>query len=71
MSRQTTGSNISNCSKISKAVKSQDMFAVPVQLTYRGERAFNTRCGGCISIIIGFGLMIYFACEFNREFNHP
>ena len=53
------------CAKIAEAVRMQDMFAVPVQVTYRGKRAFNTVLGGFLSIIIILGLVIYFAYELN------
>ena len=59
------------CTKITQAVKSQDLFAVPVQLTYRGERAFSTLCGGGISIILILGLTAYFAIGMRKELQKP
>ena len=44
---------------------------MPVQLTYRGERAFNTVCGGCISILLIISLMVYCGIEFHRLYIHP
>ena len=32
-------------------IRNQDLFAAPVYLTYKGERAFNTAFGGCCSIL--------------------
>ena len=42
-------------------VKRQDLFAVPVQLTYKGERGFTTFCGGCCSIMFVLIVMSLFA----------
>ena len=30
-----------------------DFFAIPVGMTYKGQREFNTVFGGCLSIILG------------------
>ena len=59
------------CAKLKAKIRSRDMFAVPVSLTYRGERAFYTFCGGCISTLLILGLMVYFFIEFHREYVHP
>ena len=59
------------CAKLGATIRSQDLFAVPVSLTYRGETAFNTFCGGCISILLILSLMGYFAVELHREYVHP
>lgn len=29
-----------------------DLFGVPVQLTYNGERTFRTCLGGCVSLVL-------------------
>ena len=49
--------------KISSALKSQDLFAVPVSLTYRGETHFTSVYGGCLSLIMIAGLIAYFLAE--------
>ena len=44
-------------------IRSKDLFAAPVQLTYKGQRSFNTAVGGVCSIlfilvsvvVVGFG----------------
>ena len=45
---------------ILQAVRMLDLFAVPVSLTYKGQKAFNTILGGFCSLllIIGFGTFI-------------
>ena len=42
-------------------VKQQDLFAIPVQLTYKGERAFTSFCGGCVSILFALIAAAIFA----------
>ena len=59
------------CTKIIQAVKSKDLFAVPVQLTYKGERAFSTLCGGGLSILLILGLTAYFAIGMHDLTLHP
>ena len=57
--------------KLAKAIKSQDLFAIPVQLTYRGEKGFNTFCGGCISVLLIAGLSTYFALSLHNLYMNP
>ena len=59
------------CGKLQQTIKSQDLFAVPVQLTYKGERAFNTFCGGCISVILIPILIAYSIFGFYDAYEHP
>ena len=40
------------CSKIQKSIKGQDLFGIPVRLTYKGQQQFNTMLGGCLSILL-------------------
>ena len=46
--------------KITTTIRQQDLFGIPVQLTFRGEKAFNTIAGGCVSILIVILLIAYF-----------
>ena len=46
--------------QIHSSVKEQDLFGVPVQLTYKGERTFNTAIGGCCSLLMIIFLVSYF-----------
>ena len=62
---------MSFCTKFGKKIKDQDLFAIPVQLTYQGRRAFGTIYGGCISICMVLALCAYFCFSFHREYNHP
>ena len=51
-------------------VKRQDLFAVPVQLTYKGERGFSSCIGGCCSIIFvltAVALFAYYSLQFHRD----
>ena len=42
---------------ILEAVRAQDLFGMPVQLTYKGKTAFNSICGGFISIVMILGFV--------------
>ena len=57
--------------KIRSTIKSQDMFAVPVQLSYRGAKSFNTVCGGLASIFLVLFLIAYFAFEMHQAYTKP
>ena len=48
------------CFKVGSYVKESDLFGIPVQLTYKGQSAFNTLCGGIVSLMLISGLSIYF-----------
>ena len=45
---------------VKEYLKSYDLFAIPVQLTYRGQTAFSSVFGGCMSLFMIAGLIIYF-----------
>ena len=49
--------------KVGNMIRGTDLFGVPVQLTYKGQTAFNTICGGCISILLVISLATYFSLE--------
>ena len=38
--------------KLKELIRSRDLFGKPVQLTYKGKSAFNTVCGGCVSLLL-------------------
>ena len=38
--------------RVFKYVRSQDQFAIPVKLTYKGHRQFTTLMGGCCTIMM-------------------
>ena len=40
------------CNKVKREMKAQDLFGIPVTLTYKGEDSFNTLVGGIISILL-------------------
>ena len=52
-------------------VKGQDLFAVPVQLTYKGERGFSTFCGGCVSIIFVLTVIVLFGYYSHEFYMNP
>ena len=59
--------------KIREKVKEQDFFGKPIQLTYKGDKEFNSSIGGCCSIILVIGALIIFCVDlrevlFNRKF---
>ena len=38
--------------RVFRYVRSQDKFAIPVKLTYKGQRQFTTLLGGCCTILM-------------------
>ena len=44
-----------------KFVRERDLFAIPVQLTYKGNKEFNTAIGGFCSISLWLAIAIYTA----------
>ena len=52
-------------------VRKLDLFAVRVQLSYKGQRAFNTATGGCISLLLVLSFLSYAAYELHRNLNSP
>ena len=59
------------CGKVWTLVKDQDLFGIPVQLTYKGERAFNTVFGGCVSIVIIVSFTALFCVQLHRLYTDP
>ena len=47
--------------KAAKILRHLDLFAVRVQLNYKGQKAFNTAVGGCISLLLVLGFLAYAA----------
>ena len=45
-------------------VQAMDMFASPVSLTFNGRKRFTTLIGGCFSIVLLCGFIIYAVMEF-------
>ena len=52
-------------------VRGRDLFAVPVSLTYKGKRRFNTLCGGCCSIFLLLSFTIYAVLDLFSLIVHP
>ena len=61
----------SSLKTLKSAIKGQDLFGVPVQLTYKGQTAFNTVLGGCLSILLAVVFAVYFAFAFKQLYLHP
>ena len=57
--------------KIADAIRRSDLFAIPVQLTYKGSKAFNTMVGGCFSIALILAFMSIFAVDIHRGITNP
>ena len=51
------------CASLSRFVRDQDIFYVPVSLTYEGKDAFRTRLGGLVTIFLGVIISISFVLE--------
>ena len=45
-------------SNLKNAIKGIDFFAIPVQLTYKSQRKFDTVVGGCCSLLIILGILM-------------
>jgi len=59
------------CNKLEAKIRAQDLFGIPVQLTYKGESAFNTTCGGCVSMIFVFCFVVGFFFELRSYWLEP
>ena len=57
--------------KLTNCIKERDIFAIPVQLTYKGQRKFNTVCGGCCTIILYLAIFISFTILLLHELEKP
>ena len=51
--------------QIYKAVSKLDLFALPVSLTYKGQRSFTTFGGGLLSILVVVAFLAYQSEVFN------
>ena len=52
-------------------VRKLDLFAVRVQLSYKGQRFFRTAFGGCISLLLVLSFIFVVAFELNRSLMSP
>lgn len=52
-------------------VRKLDLFAVRVQLSYKGQRFFGTAFGGCISLLLVLSFLSVVAFELNRSLMTP
>ena len=59
------------CKSLSEFVRDQDIFAVPVSLTYMGKSSHRTRIGGCVTILLAVAMSISFAIQADQVFNNP
>ena len=57
--------------KIGDFVREQDLFSVPVSLTYGGQTSFNTIYGGCVSLSMIIGLTVYFCITVRQLYVNP
>lgn len=48
-----------------------DLFAVPVSLTYKGKKSFSTLCGGCLSLVLIVGFLIYAGLSLHTMIAYP
>ena len=56
---------------IAKCTRRQDLFAIPVQLTYKGHKAFNTMVGGCFSIFLILVFLTIIAIDVEKLIRDP
>ena len=56
---------------ILQAVRALDLFAVPVSLTYKGQKAFNTILGGCCSLLLIIGFVTFIAVNLHQLLMNP
>ena len=52
-------------------IRDIDLFGVPVQLSYRGEKKFRTVCGGCATITLIFVILALLTSKIVTELNEP
>ena len=52
-------------------VRAYDAMAIPVGITYKGEREFNTFFGGCITIIIALYISIQLISMLVKNHTNP
>ena len=57
--------------KLKEFVRGKDLFAVPVQLNYKGQRKFNTLLGGCCSIFLLVGILVAFSFNLYYHIDEP
>ena len=59
------------CLRAKRTIKNQDLFGVPVQLTYQGDKSFKTACGGCLSILFVLSFTVGFILQFRELYVNP
>ena len=63
---------MNNClSHLKDAVKGVDFFAIPVQLTYKNQRNFNTVVGGFCTLMIILGILVTFPILLLQDMTSP
>ena len=53
------------------SIRGLDFFAVPVQLTYKGQKSFNTLLGGCCSLLIILVFLTYAIIDLHELIKNP
>ena len=56
---------------ILNTVRNFDLFAVPVSLTYKGKKRFNTLCGGCFSLFLILCFFSYAGISLHQLIKNP
>ena len=59
---------ISACKQFKYYFKMIDMYALPITLRYKNQRAFYTNFGAMASLVIYLSLLSLFAAQFNLMF---
>ena len=58
-------------SRLLNLIRDFDLFAVPVSLTYKGKKRFNTLLGGLCSLLLLISFLTYSALTFHHLIAHP
>ena len=56
---------------LARKIKEKDLFSVPVQLTYKGDRDHQTFVGGCCSIMLLMTTIIWFVVGVLSVLSNP
>ena len=57
--------------KLKQFVRDNDVFAIPVRMSYKGNRQFNTILGGICTILFGLAVGSVFLINLHAHLNSP
>ena len=59
------------CKSSADLIREQDYFGVPVHLSYKGSSAYNTYCGGVVTILVVIACSVNFCVSLFQTMNNP